>query len=465
MKAKIILLFISIIFLTGCDDFLEPKSQDKIIPKNIDDLSEFLLGEVIISKQDAEPYLAYMTDDVGDHFNMDKERDKKTAYWGYYTWQQEPELTKENSENTDPAWNLYYHKIFMCNVILDEISEVEGDVDYKNKLKAECLFMRAHSYFRLINLYGEAYNKITAPNLMGVPINNSVSIENKRYKRESVENVYKKIEEDLISSTELFIALEDKSVSVARPSIAAAYLLLSRMYLYMKEYTEAEKYASLAIDNSNSSIMNLNSDFDKEFISIDNPEIIFTYGNKKKYDFSYMFGCISYRTSEDLLSKYTSSDKRKDLFFKSKYFGYRPNKFKSGTTNSYGKAYRIYEAYLNRAEANYYLSEYGKALKDLKYIYTFRHDDEEDIQITDNSDILDLIKLDRRLEFCFENHRWFDLRRYGMPELKHRYLTEEGEINCSLPELSKAYTLPIPRNIRSLNSEIERIQRPELNNK
>jgi len=52
---KNILLFVSVLFiLTGCENFLEPKSQDKIIPKSIDHLREFFLGEVIMT--DKEKY-------------------------------------------------------------------------------------------------------------------------------------------------------------------------------------------------------------------------------------------------------------------------------------------------------------------------------------------------------------------------------------------------------------------------
>ena len=37
------------------------------------------------------------------------------------------------------------------------------------------------------------------------------------------------------------------------------------------------------------------------------------------------------------------------------------------------------------------------------------------------SGILDEIRLERRLELCFDEQRWFDLRRYGMPSITHRY--------------------------------------------
>lgn len=41
-----------------------------------------------------------------------------------------------------------------------------------------------------------------------------------------------------------------------------------------------------------------------------------------------------------------------------------------------------------------------------------------EIEITERGDALvERIRLERRLELCFEGHRWFDLRRYGMPSI------------------------------------------------
>jgi len=266
--------------MTGCEDFLEPKSQDKIVPQDISDLKEFLLGEVIKDKEnDPNLYLAYMTDDISDHFYYKKKRDKKADYWGYYTWQQEPELTKDNREKTDNAWDIYYHKIFICNVILDHIPNMHGSQEEKDVITAETYFMRAHCYFMLINLYGEPYNKNSASTALGVPINNETGIINQRYQRESVETVYKKIENDLTESIKLFKNSKTYT-SIARPSLNSAYLLMSRMCLCKKEYVNTEKYASLVIKNKKGSISDLNTYSEEYFMSKSNPGIIFTYGIK-----------------------------------------------------------------------------------------------------------------------------------------------------------------------------------------
>lgn len=81
---------------------------------------------------------------------------------------------------------------------------------------------------------------------------------------------------------------------------------------------------------------------------------------------------------------------------------------------------RISEAYLNRAEA--YAQMNGnetKAIADLNTLRRYRITDYQDI--TNVADLLQEIRQERRRELCFDEHRWFDLRRYGMPSITHQY--------------------------------------------
>ena len=64
--------------------------------------------------------------------------------------------------------------------------------------------------------------------------------------------------------------------------------------------------------------------------------------------------------------------------------------------------------------------------------------------------LLEKVYLERRLELCFEGHRWFDLRRTTRPEMKHRGL--DGEV--VLKENDPRYVLQIPANELSVNPEI-----------
>lgn len=63
MKNIYFILAILVLLTQGCNDFLEPKSQDKVVPKTVSQLRELLLGEIIQNKKDYTEYLSVMTDD------------------------------------------------------------------------------------------------------------------------------------------------------------------------------------------------------------------------------------------------------------------------------------------------------------------------------------------------------------------------------------------------------------------
>ena len=61
------------------------------------------------------------------------------------------------------------------------------------------------------------------------------------------------------------------------------------------------------------------------------------------------------------------------------------------------------------------------------------------------------IKSERRKELCFEGQRWFDLRRYGMPQIIHRW----GEQVYTLKQNDPSYTMPIPDAVLIKNKKLE----------
>ncbi len=213
----------------------------------------------------------------------------------------------------DHNWEGYYHDVFTCNVILDQIDDMEGTDAEKYELYAQTYFMRANSYFMLVNLYGEPYEKATASDALGIPINNEAGIENNYYQRSSVEAVYKKIEEDLLLSIENFKKV-NVLPNVALPTLNAAYLLTSRMYLYKKEYKLAKDYADLVIGNMQGNLVNLNSFDNDYFLCSGNSEIIFTYGVTKDYLYRKSSSMSAYILTDDFKSLFDADDLRYDNF-------------------------------------------------------------------------------------------------------------------------------------------------------
>ena len=78
----------------------------------------------------------------------------------------------------------------------------------------------------------------------------------------------------------------------------------------------------------------------------------------------------------------------------------------------------------------------------------------------DQRALLDFCLRERRRELCGEgNHRWFDLKRIGMPEIKHVYMDDDNgrAQEYVLEQADARYVLPIPEEVR--------LQNPNLNKK
>ena len=162
---KKIVLFTALIgMLSSCSKFMEESSQDLMVPKSVKDYKEFLYGEGLKNGADLTPYLELMTDDVTDIVDDGCfiSNDWRETMWGYYTWQQNPELDRLNTQQNDKAWDTYYHKVLIANIIIDAVPDMEGSDAEKEDLYGEAYFLRALSYYTLVNLYGLPYNEATA---------------------------------------------------------------------------------------------------------------------------------------------------------------------------------------------------------------------------------------------------------------------------------------------------------------
>ena len=118
---------------------------------------------------------------------------------------------------------------------------------------------------------------------------------------------------------------------------------------------------------------------------------------------------------------------------------------------------RISEAFLNRAEAYAQLKNTTGALADLNELRRNRIKGYADIHISDPALLLEEVRLERRLELCFDEQRWFDLRRYGMPSITHRYRYKKADpwMVYTLKEKDPMYTLPISNVALENNTSLE----------
>ena len=131
----------------------------------------------------------------------------------------------------------------------------------------------------------------------------------------------------------------------------------------------------------------------------------------------------------------------------------------------FGRCLRLSEAYLNYAEAMAMLGNEGMAdataaLNTLREM-RFDPEDFEEEEFDSQQELIEFIRDERRRELCFEGHRWFDLRRWGMPALTHKWYDDsETTSTYSLEEGDLLYAVPIPDEALQSNGSLVQNELP-----
>ncbi len=464
---KYILIWVLLITASACSDFLDEVDQDKLVPEKTDHYAALLLKE-FNKEYPLFKTVDYMTDNMTevDFALTDSKISRKTVY----TWQREIEIDEEGDElsSINIAWREMYEDIAITNYIIEQIETADGEQEEKDYIKGEAYFVRAHSYFNLLNLYGLPFNPKTADADLGVPLRTNIAVEQVYY-RNTVSECYAQIEEDLTQAIEL-IGNSGIEKSKWHPDVNTCNLLMSRVKLYQENWNEAIEYASKVISNGSLSRVNASN----VFVSEDNAEILYSFYTLSPILTGSTPGSSGYSVSPELYDLYQDEDARKEAFFSVSTAGtqsfYFTTKYSSDfTALGYGN-YRVSEAYLNRAEAYAQLGQTGEAINDVAAVLQRRYSDTSVIDYPNGQqEVLDFILIERRKELCFEDHhRWFDLRRMkSRPEIKHVFTLvnssaqKYGVETYTLLSDDPNYTLSIPLQERENNPLIRNNERLE----
>ncbi len=492
---NIIRIYLSAMILWGCSDFLSEYSQDMIIPKTVNDLNELLIGEVYMPSykqsygmnngsccffnmldDDINTVGTSITGNVGDpNYNY-----SVNGMYGYFTWQQDVRFSYQSKSSSDDSstWNDLYHRINVINIILDEIEELPHEIpsDYEQyqRVKGESYFLRGQFYFILANLYGDAYAPSTCATKLCVPLKLTNYVEYDKYadqqfERASVKAVYEQIISDLKEATRLLTESPQQSkFRLHRATWEAASLLLSRVYLYMQDWENAEKEAEKVMKSDIFSLATITSSAENVFLTRDNPEIIFSQGSNPiggdVRNWSVTARISDHCVARDLYDMYSDKDKRKDSFFEivTETDSIGLCKYQKGDINPISDALmlRMSEAYLNYAEACAMqpekASQANSALNSLRSLRI----EEYAPQTYSGKELVTEIRDERRKELCFEGKRWFDLRRYAVCEqypysrdIIHAFNIYNDNLSFAsteyykLPAGDPAYTFSLPRRV------------------
>ena len=123
-------------------------------------------------------------------------------------------------------------------------------------------------------------------------------------------------------------------------------------------------------------------------------------------------------------------------------------------SRTFGQTLRITEAWLILAEAQAMLGKANDAVQTLNAIWQKRFASGNIPASYYLGDAVELVRKERRRELCFESMRWFDLRRWGRPELRHTWhdVTYSNEHHVFVLEKDDpGYTLPLSHSLLEAN--------------
>lgn len=365
-----------------------------------------------------------------------------------------PELLADNAINTGAGnrliqqglnqagfhlsnWQVSYYAINQINLILEALQTLEADEAYKRQIKGQVLFLRGLIYHNLLRVY--AYDPtaiVTAEDRGGVPLltKGVTAVDDIQYDgRQSIAEGYSMVYDDLQQAYQLLEGTpRGRAPHFATQGAVAA--LLSRVALYNGDYELAIKEADKAMQSGVATLAN-QSQVESSWRSEVHPESFFevvfaapdNVGSNESLRATFMTRTNITSTnpashgnvvlSEDLYESYEEGDLRKALVMRglaANANAYEITKFASkngGIPNLDNvPVIRYAEVVLNKAEALAHLNKDDLARDEVNKIR-----ERSGLSPTSlaGQELLDEIIHQRRIEFAFEGHRFFDLKRLG----------------------------------------------------
>jgi len=342
-------------------------------------------------------------------------------------------MLNRSDVDTRVLWGDSYSYIYDTNAAIeglvqsDKLSEA-----VKTHLLGEVYFLRAYFYFYMVNLYGEVPLVISTDYTISSKLSNSSTI-----------TVYNQIISDLKTAQQLLSenyvdgTVIQTTSERTRPNKTTATALLSRVYLYTKNFVQAKLEATKIINATETyALSNLKTVFQKNSTeTIWSLQPVSNNENTKEGSF-YIYpedgpNYLNYvYLSNNLLTAFSPGDARKNEWIRtytngSNSYSY-PAKYKvkdgdPANPQEYTIVFRLSEQYLIRAESEIELGDIDAGVYDLNQIRKRSRslptiDIPNPLPDLPNGMSLDnarkAVQQERRVELFTEwGNRWFDLKR------------------------------------------------------
>lgn len=433
----------AIIMLSGCEQFLDAKPDKKLaIPSTLENLQSLLDNPAAYLE---DPNSGQMSCDdfylsSADWKSLASEYDKNMYIW---------KKSDLYSPGVNP-WSTCYNSIYYCNTVLEALKKIDRTTKNAvvwDDIKGQALYYRGRVLLQASQIWMMPYDKKTSASDLGLPLRLTTDF-NEPSIRSTAEKTYRQVLDDITTSIRL---LPIKSLAKTRASKNAAYALLSRAYLSMRNYPEALNYADSALQIS-SELIDYN-DLDNSLpmpLKRFNSEVI----AENLMSEGQAMNLTRARVNQALYNLYQDNDLRKQILFTLDKDGTYRFKGRFGQGASLFSGMSTNELYLTRAECNARLDNINAALIDLNTLLIKRYKKHtfNTIQISDKKLLLDMILSERRKELLFRGIRWMDIRRLNQEDAGIVLTREVDGVIYTLSPHDPKYALPIPEDVIALSN-------------
>ncbi len=346
---------------------------------------------------------------------------------------------------TDNGYNWSYKSIFSYNVVINHITTATtGSAAAKATLLAQAKVLRAAQYFYLVSSYCKTYDAATAATDPGVLVNVSDDMEQK-LTQSSVKEVYDFMINDLNAALPV---LPDMGNNPLFPGKGTAYALLSRIYMFQRDFAKAEEMADKALAVNNKLFDYVQYYYDNKALADGNAPSVnipkYEFKNPENYLFNY--GGIMQQLQGFYISavkaqdsvQYDNGDARRIInFSRQTIAGEVVLTYRRFDDVNVG-GIRTPEMYYYKAECLARAGKYSEAMDVLNQVRVKRIIKEaySPVTATNEADAIALIRREMRCEYRGYGLWYLDYRRFNNdPKYKATLTkTEAGAVRTLTPE-------------------------------
>lgn len=336
-----------------------------------------------------------------------------------------------------------YRTINETNLFLKNIEKYKGRATPEDEARyiAEAKFIRALTYFYLVNHWAQPYKFTNDGSHLGVAIVLTASDTpfdaSNQVARNSVKDVYSQIIKDLTEALPALpkvpAAAASRNVSnVGRATQGAVNALLARVYLYQQDYAKALQYANTVISSNEYSLSPAIKDV---FTVFTTPESIFSVAQSSgdnpntNHSLSQHYspdGRADIQVTSAFQNLMSESDSRRKDLLLSKAGSIWNRKYVS--TGDWVPVLRYSEVLLTKAEALANLEAGSTANAEaLAIVNQIRHrsDLSTTVTVSNKSTLIAAVLNERRIELAFEGQGIFEFLRTGRNIPAHGIYNEQ----------------------------------------